>query len=242
LYIFRPVYIQEFASQCFAFVARKVRDKDGLVKAMLEKIALEEDVIFLQSTKYIFKYCNFQGIEGTGILISETLYGVSGCFHSTAEQFLTLLLSYLSRPDVNPQILQQVLSGAFRRLVFKVKIDNFAPFWNASTVRNELTLIRITQIIFLQAKLEKLVAESEFQALARLLSVLQVVCETKGGSYFQSTPILSTLKNLTGAVPEETYGAVASLVAKMLCAPALKMTQEHNAALTSQVKYLIQNF
>jgi hypothetical protein len=41
---FRPVYIQEFAAQCFAFVARKVRDKDGLIRAILEKLDQDEDV------------------------------------------------------------------------------------------------------------------------------------------------------------------------------------------------------
>lgn len=69
-------------------------------------------------------------------MLSETLYGVGGNFHSSAEQLLALLYSFLSRTDVNTKVLQTVLSGAVKRLVFKVKIDNFSPFWNITPVRS----------------------------------------------------------------------------------------------------------
>ncbi|XP_059468867.1 small subunit processome component 20 homolog [Neocloeon triangulifer] len=199
----RPVYIQEFASQCFAFVARKVRDKESFVKAIIDKLDREED-----------------GIEGTGILVAESIYGASGYFHSGAEPFLQLLISFLASQELNCQILQQVLTSAIKRLIFKVKKENFAPFWNTIPV-----------------VLVEFVTKSEYKAVTRLLEILQVVSETKGGFFFQTAPILSALKQLVSRedVPEQTLQAISDLVAEILCSPAQKLSQEETATLTSQV-------
>jgi hypothetical protein len=53
----------------------------------------------------------------------------------------------------------------------------------------------------------------------------------------QPAPIVTVLKSLVDSdgVPEETYQAFSNLVAKMLMAPSLKLTQEHTASLTSMV-------
>jgi hypothetical protein len=77
---------------------------------------------------------SFQGVDGSGILLSETLYGSGSSFHSSAGQLLTLLYSFFTKSDVNTGVLQKVLSGAVKRLIYKVNSDNFGPFWEVASV------------------------------------------------------------------------------------------------------------
>ncbi|CAB3374755.1 Hypothetical predicted protein [Cloeon dipterum] len=198
----RPVYIREFAAQCFAFVARKVRVKKDLITVMVQTLDKQDD-----------------GVEGSGILICETLYGVSGCFHSTAEDFLDELLSSLAREDINCDILKRVVMGAVQRLIQKVKRDNFGLFWTQTS-----------------SVAEKFTSESHFDALTKLLDIVRVVCKTKGGSFVQTPAVVSLLNRLTAVsqAPQHTLQALAKVVAKVLCAPALRLTQEETATLASK--------
>lgn len=57
----RPKYINEFAAESFAFVARKVKDKPGFVKLSLKNVKKNRDVRNLSA--YICVFSNFHFIR-----------------------------------------------------------------------------------------------------------------------------------------------------------------------------------
>ncbi|XP_060519305.1 small subunit processome component 20 homolog [Cylas formicarius] len=74
----RPEYINSFAAESFAFIARKVKDKEGFLEHLLKAVTNKKD-----------------GISGCGKLLFEVIHGVNGQFHSCAESFLPFYLQSL---------------------------------------------------------------------------------------------------------------------------------------------------
>lgn len=97
----KPKYINEFAAECFAFVARKVKDKKSFVKLSLKNVKKNQDVrnLFAFSCSLIFfallKFTKLQELVGVARLFLEVIKSVGQQFHSCTEDFLTLLLEEL---------------------------------------------------------------------------------------------------------------------------------------------------
>lgn len=89
----KPKYINNFAAESFAFVVRKIKNKEEFFKQVIETI--EEKKI---------------GVEGCGKLLFYVLAGVRGQFHSCAEDILGVYFTALEDSSLNQDLLFEVLS------------------------------------------------------------------------------------------------------------------------------------
>lgn len=78
----QPDHIINFAVECFAFLVRNFRDKDGFLLIIL-KIAKQDD----------------SSIMGCGKLFFEMIRGLNGQFHSKGEEFLAVLFDAFRKPE-----------------------------------------------------------------------------------------------------------------------------------------------
>ncbi|XP_049868874.1 small subunit processome component 20 homolog [Pectinophora gossypiella] len=108
-----PQYINNFAAESFAFVARDIRDKKKFIDLMLN---------YLQS--------NDDAITGCGHLIFEILRGVTGKFHSCIETFLPLLLEHLKDSKNHQEILFKVLTQTIEDSLQIISHKEYTVFWN----------------------------------------------------------------------------------------------------------------
>ncbi|XP_068632256.1 small subunit processome component 20 homolog [Battus philenor] len=108
-----PLYINNFAAESFAFVARDIRDKSKFIQHLLD---------------YLLK--NEHAIIGTGHLIFEICKGVTNRFHSCAESFIPLLLQYLREHKEHQEVLFKVLTQTVDDALHGILPKEFPTFWS----------------------------------------------------------------------------------------------------------------
>ncbi|KAJ9576725.1 hypothetical protein L9F63_025376 [Diploptera punctata] len=110
----KPDYINNFAAESFAFVARKVKDK----KAFL--------ILILKTLKK-----HPEGIGGCGRLLFEVIRGVSGQFHSCADTLLPLMFEMLTDNAVPCDLLFEVLTHMVAAMVTVIHPKKSTLFWSS---------------------------------------------------------------------------------------------------------------
>ncbi|OWR44952.1 hypothetical protein KGM_210874 [Danaus plexippus plexippus] len=108
-----PQYINNFAAESFAFVARDIRDKKKFIELLLN---------YLQS--------NTDAIVGCGHLLFEIIRGVGNKFHSCIENFLPLLLEHMKERKEHQEILFNVLTQTFEDCLQNISTKEFTIFWS----------------------------------------------------------------------------------------------------------------
>ncbi|KAJ2937884.1 hypothetical protein O0L34_g18707 [Tuta absoluta] len=109
-----PQYINNFAAESFAFVARDIRDKKKFVDLMLNYLQKNDDAI-----------------TGCGHLIFEILRGVTGKFHSCIETFLPLLLQHLKDNKHHQEILFKLLTQTVEDSLQTISPKEYSIFWSS---------------------------------------------------------------------------------------------------------------
>ncbi|RZF48294.1 hypothetical protein LSTR_LSTR010257 [Laodelphax striatellus] len=109
----KPQYINNFAADCFAFVARKVKDKRNFLKLILRSIHKHKD-----------------GVSGCSRLLLATMSGVTGQFHSCAESFLLLLFRSLADEALPRKLLFHVLDSMSSIMHTAISPKNSGIFWD----------------------------------------------------------------------------------------------------------------
>ncbi|XP_045535556.1 small subunit processome component 20 homolog [Papilio machaon] len=107
-----PQYINNFAAESFAFVARDIRDKNKFLQHTLNYLLTNDDAI-----------------TGTGHLIFEICKGVANKFHSCAEAFFPLLLQYLKDNIEHQETLFKVLTQTIEDALQGISFKEFSIFW-----------------------------------------------------------------------------------------------------------------
>ncbi|KAG6462208.1 hypothetical protein O3G_MSEX013121 [Manduca sexta] len=115
-----PQYINNFAAESFAFVARDVRDKNKFISLVLNYLQDNEDAI-----------------TGCGHLMFEILRGVTGKFHSCIETFLPLLLQNFKQKKEHQELLFKVLTQTVEDSLQTISHKEFGVFWNNVTKYTE---------------------------------------------------------------------------------------------------------
>ncbi|KAJ8667479.1 hypothetical protein QAD02_009142 [Eretmocerus hayati] len=130
----RPDYINNFAAESFAFVVRKVKDKESFLRTVLGALSEKQD-----------------GVVGCGKLLFYVLAGVSGQFHSCADSMLTLYLEALEDPLIDQQLLFSVLSNVFICITKEIHPQKSGPLWavvlKVMDKFSENSLVRLMQLI-----------------------------------------------------------------------------------------------
>ncbi|CAK1547347.1 unnamed protein product [Leptosia nina] len=109
----KPQYINNFAAESFAFVARDIRDKKKFLDSLLNYLKIHEDAV-----------------TGCGHLIFEIIRGVSNKFHNCIETFLPLLLQELRENKENQEILFRVLTQTVEDCLQSISPKEFLFFWD----------------------------------------------------------------------------------------------------------------
>ncbi|XP_072931772.1 small subunit processome component 20 homolog [Epargyreus clarus] len=109
-----PQYINNFAAESFAFVARDIRDKKRFIELVLN-----------------YLHTNDNAVTGCGHLIFEIFRGVGNKFHSCVETFLPLLLQHLKEKTEHQEILFNVLTQTIEDSLQTISHKEFGIFWNS---------------------------------------------------------------------------------------------------------------
>ncbi|XP_069689745.1 small subunit processome component 20 homolog isoform X2 [Periplaneta americana] len=111
----KPDYINNFAAESFAFVARKVKDKKAFLLLVLKTLKKHPE-----------------GIEGCGRLLFEVMHGVSGQFHSCANTMLPLAFELLENESVSNSLLFEVLTYVVTAIVKFIQPKESGLFWTSA--------------------------------------------------------------------------------------------------------------
>lgn len=109
----QPTYVNNFAAESFAFVVRKIKDKDSFLKTIL----------------HILKN-NPNGISGCGKLLFEVISGIPGQFHSCAEQMLSLYFNALNNEFFNQNLMFKLLKEIIDCLLQNIYPQKCHIFWS----------------------------------------------------------------------------------------------------------------
>ncbi|KAL2713487.1 small subunit processome component 20 [Vespula squamosa] len=110
----QPVYINNFAAESFAFVVRKVKDKEAFVKLLLK---------ILEDSQH--------SVTGCGRLMFEVIYGTPGQFHSCADQILLLYFHSLKDESVNQDLAYSIMRQVMNCILQNIHFSKCDVLWNA---------------------------------------------------------------------------------------------------------------
>ena len=108
----QPAYVNSFAAESFAFVVRKIKDKDSFLKTVLHILKSNPD-----------------GIPGCGKLLFEVISGVPGQFHSCAEQVLLLYFNALNNESLNQSLMFQLLEEIVNCILQNIHPEKCQTLW-----------------------------------------------------------------------------------------------------------------
>ncbi|VVC88993.1 unnamed protein product [Leptidea sinapis] len=98
----KPQYINNFAAESFAFVARDIKDKKKFVESLLSYLEKHDDI----------------------------LRGVGNKFHNCIETFLPILLTQLNENKAHQETLFKVLTQALEDSLQTISVKEYLFFWS----------------------------------------------------------------------------------------------------------------
>uniref|UniRef100_A0A146LBX0 Small subunit processome component 20 n=2 Tax=Lygus hesperus TaxID=30085 RepID=A0A146LBX0_LYGHE len=200
----KPTYINSFAAQSFAFVARKVRDPARLVKLTVRSL----------------KKSSLHGADGCGRLVFEIVKGVPGQFHSCAEDVLSTFLDSLLDQSIHQGLLNSVIKSCFSYLFNEIHVNHVSLAWKVLLDKLEKFCTKWNENV-----------EDKFccDAITRILELLLQSAEHKRG-YMIVDPESLVRPLLLLLLPEkgtkEWKSNIIKILAAVLLSPTLKLTQE----------------
>ncbi|XP_051172265.1 small subunit processome component 20 homolog [Leptopilina boulardi] len=153
----RPFYINNFAAESFSFVVRKVKDKENFLKLVLN--TLEE---------------TSNGIQGCGRLLFEVIAGISGQFHSCAEELLSLYFESLQNEELNQQLLFQVLMEIINNILQTINYKKSDVLW--------MVILKVTDKFIEQQSHFQKISQRE-NPLIMILRLMFNLIDQKGGKF-----------------------------------------------------------
>ncbi|XP_003702176.2 small subunit processome component 20 homolog [Megachile rotundata] len=208
----QPAYINNFAAESFAFVVRKIKDKESFLKLVLQIL---ED--------------NPTVIPGCGKLLFEVVHGLPGQFHSCAEQMLMLYFSALNNEAVSQHLAFKVLKEIISCILQHIHPQKCNVFWSVILSNIDITIEN--------SKCFQSTNERE-KSLILLMQLLHTVVIYKDGRLVtdpvplmkQLVKALRTFENENDVLEKITKVAVA-----ILLATNVKLMQETSSQIILQL-------
>ncbi|KAF3425764.1 hypothetical protein E2986_10060 [Frieseomelitta varia] len=225
----QPAYVNSFAAESFAFVVRKIKDKDSFLKTVLHILKSNPD-----------------GIPGCGKLLFEVISGVPGQFHSCAEQVLLLYLNALNNESLNQSLMFQLLEEIINCILQNIHPQKCQILWSVllnamdksieKTKQFQLKIGRKKSLILLMQLLNTIVShrngkmvadpiplikklvevldmfEDENDVLEKVINVSIAILLAANVSLMQETSSQILFKIMSVKDIELLYGAVESLI------------------------------
>ncbi|KAG5310535.1 UTP20 protein, partial [Acromyrmex insinuator] len=114
----QPVYINRFAAESFAFVVRKIKDKDSFLKLVLH---------ILEDRN---KNAKENGVSGCAKLLFEVISGTPGQFHSCGEQMLLFYFNALQDETIDKTLTYEVLREIIMCILQNIHPQKCNIMWN----------------------------------------------------------------------------------------------------------------
>ncbi|CAL7939981.1 unnamed protein product [Xylocopa violacea] len=199
----QPPYINSFAAESFAFVVRKIKDKDSFLKTVL----------------HILKN-NPNGVPGCGKLLFEVISGIPGQFHSCAEQMLLLYFNALCDESLNQSLMFDLLNEIINCLLPSINSQKSQIFWSV--------LLNVMDIFIEKTKHFQPKA-GRVKSLILLMQLLNTVINYKNGKMvINPIPLIKKLLQIL-----DTFGNESDVLEKtinvsvaILLADHVKLMQE----------------
>ncbi|XP_046606050.1 small subunit processome component 20 homolog [Neodiprion virginianus] len=220
----KPTYINDFAAESFAFVVRKVKDKDAFLELLINALEKRPD-----------------GVSGCGKLLFQVIQGTTGQFHSCAEQMLTLYIGSLKNESIDKQMLYSILQQVVQCLVNSIHPQKSEIFWNVSLRLADLFLENYEKS---SGDTDELKTEKE-NALFLLHSLLlEAVNHRDGRMLVHPNQLINELvkaldffenKETTVGGDKVIVKGLAKLSGSVLLAQNVKLTQEYSNKLVRKI-------
>ncbi|KAG8313357.1 U3 snoRNP protein [Homalodisca vitripennis] len=205
----RPQYVNNFAAESFAFVARKVKDKRNFLKLILKNLKRTKD-----------------GVSGCGKLLSEVVCGVQGQFHTCAETWLQFLFESLSDQGLPNGLLLEVLVHTVTSIASTISAKHSKLFWDI-----------LQELLTKQAAVWKdKKTECNSNSIAHILQLILTVLNHKQCSLLVNpVEFVKTLVNLTGNWPSEVTMLLVDISSAILLSPRVRLPQDLTIVLTKKI-------
>lgn len=164
----QPVYINRFAAESFAFVVRKIKDKESFLKLVLH--ILEN---------------NANGVSGCGKLLFEVVSGITGQFHSCGEQMLLTYFNALQDQSVNQSLSYKVLKEIINCILQNIHPQKCDIMWNV--------ILKVIDT-FIEKSKQSLKSSEREDALVLFLRLIHIIISYKNGKFL--TDAISLIKRL----------------------------------------------
>ncbi|XP_076171321.1 small subunit processome component 20 homolog [Ptiloglossa arizonensis] len=208
----QPVYVNSFAAESFAFVVRKVKDKDSFLKTLL--LILED---------------NPNTVQGCGKLLFEVISGTPGQFHSCAEQMLSLYFSALNIESVNQNLTFKILKEIVNCFVQNIHPQNCKVFWSV--------MLNILDVFIEKTKKFQPAAERE-KSLILVMQLLCIVINYKNGKLVvDPVPLIKKLTQTIDIFEDDSdvLQEVINAAVAILLAANIKLMQETSSQILIKI-------
>ncbi|XP_035727395.1 small subunit processome component 20 homolog isoform X1 [Vespa mandarinia] len=165
----QPVYINNFAAESFAFVVRKVKDKEAFVKLLLK---------ILEESRH--------SVAGSGRLMFEVISGTPGQFHSCADQILLLYFHSLKDQSINQDLAYSVMRQVVNCILRNIHPSKCYVLWNTFLKALDATTTEL-----------KVLSERRKCHLELVLCLMNIVLTHKNGRMLDDpVPLINKLINM----------------------------------------------
>lgn len=208
----QPIYVNRFAAESFAFVVRKIKDKDSFLKLLLD----------------ILKD-NATGVSGYGKLLFEVVSGISGQFHSCAEQMLSLYFNALQDESVDQELTYRVLEEITTCILQNIHPQKCDVMWGVMLKVLDAFIEKLNQSQTLESNRER--------ALIPFLRLTHMIIGHKNGKFLINAVPLTKRFTIIIDKSGNNYILQEVIIASIaiLLAPNTKLMQEDSSQLLLKI-------
>ncbi|KAL4717980.1 hypothetical protein ACJJTC_013019 [Scirpophaga incertulas] len=192
-----PQYINNFAAESFAFVARDIKDKKKFIELIL-----------------LYLKANDDSVTGCGHLIFEIIRGVNNKFHSCIEAFLPLLLQTLKENKQHQETLFRVLTQTIEDSLQLITHKEYTIFW--------FSVLKFTEEILNENDEESRGLEYILRLAGQVVEHQNGKFLTNPPQF-----VLLLVKVICGQYSERVLNVCAQIGAILLLSPNISLSQEH---------------
>ncbi|KYN12679.1 Small subunit processome component 20 like protein [Trachymyrmex cornetzi] len=205
----QPVYINRFAAESFAFVVRKIKDKDSFLKLILH---------ILEDRN---KNAKENGVSGCAKLLFEVISGTPGQLHSCGEQMLLLYFNALQDETIDKTLTYEVLREIITCILQNIHPQKCNIIWNVILKIIDTFVEKSKQLEFSEKK----------HTLVLFLRLIHGIISCKNGRFLiDAVPVTKRFTVMIDRLSEDNniLREVINVSIAILLASNVKLMQENS--------------